>query len=144
MCKRLSDGKNELAAEWSQIRRERKRKFISAQKLCPSHHCTYRLEIDVQRGERSYYVEKPRGQCLKRVIDIPAGWFRMQHAYIDVFVACKMQSSKAVVSLAGTMHRRHFILEIPPFSFSFPTRFHLLVFLDHLAYTMKSRCSFQL
>ena len=89
MCKRLSDGKNELAAEWSQIRRERKRKFISAQKLCPSYHCTYRLEIDVQRGERSFRVEKPRGQCLKRVIDIPAGWFRMQHAYIDVFVACK-------------------------------------------------------
>ena len=95
-----------------------KGKFISAQKLCPSHHCTYRLEIDLQRAERSYCVEKPRGQCLKRVIDIPVGWFRMQHAYIDVFVACEMQSSKAVVSLADTMHRRHFILEIsPPLSF---------------------------
>ena len=100
-----------------------KRKFISAPKLCPSRHCTYWLEINVQKGERSYRVEKPRRQCLKRVVDIPVGWFRVQHAYIDVFVAWKMQSSKAVVSLADTMYRRHFILGVPPSLFPFQFTF---------------------
>ena len=35
MCKRLNNGKNELAAEWSQIGRERKKEIHLSPKVVP-------------------------------------------------------------------------------------------------------------
>ena len=97
--------------------------------LCSSYRCIYRPEkkTDLQIGKSSCCVEKPRRQCLKRVEDVPADWFRMQNMHIGVFVAQKIRSSKAVIGLANSMHRRQLILRILLF-FSFPIRFHLLVF----------------
>ena len=116
---------------------------MSAQKLVPilslHHLSTGEKKTDLQAGKRSCCVEKSRRQYLKRAKNSPAGWFRIQHTHTDVFVTQKIHSSKGIVGLADSTHRRQFILRIL-FSLSLSLSSFQLAFM--FWYAARSRRSF--
>ena len=60
------------------------------------------------------------------------------YTYIDVLVTCKMKSSKAVASLADSMHRCQYNETPPLFLFNF------IFFLEFASRSIEQGCSFKL
>ena len=73
MCTRLRNKANDRVAESSHIGKAREAHL--SPKLVPIPHSTHRLEADLQKGKRSWCIEKSRRQCSKRAVDIPADRF---------------------------------------------------------------------